>query len=68
MTAPSLSERLAVFERDLLVATLRDTNYNVHRTATVLGVDRGRLYQKLKRFGITLNRHHLAPESAQDSR
>jgi transcriptional regulator of acetoin/glycerol metabolism len=51
----SLPEMLAGNELRLIVLTLQDQNWNVSRTARVLGIARATLYEKLKKYGITRN-------------
>jgi DNA-binding NtrC family response regulator len=43
---------LAEVEKSVIGATLRRNEGNVKETATVLGIDRSTLYDKLKRYGI----------------
>jgi DNA-binding NtrC family response regulator len=43
---------LAEMERLMIEATLRRTGGNVKEAAASLGIDRSRLYEKLKRYGI----------------
>ncbi|MDR0466394.1 MAG: sigma 54-interacting transcriptional regulator [Deltaproteobacteria bacterium] len=51
----SLPEMLANNELRLIVLTLQDQNWNVSRTARVLGIARATLYEKLKKHGIARN-------------
>ncbi len=37
-------------EKEHILATLEHTNWNMTRTAEILGIERSTLYQKLKRF------------------
>jgi DNA-binding NtrC family response regulator len=43
---------LAALERRHIERVLRQENGNITRTATALGIDRGTLYNKLRRYGI----------------
>jgi transcriptional regulator with GAF, ATPase, and Fis domain len=43
---------LAEIERDVILATLKLNDGNKKRTATVLGIDRRTLYNKLKLYGV----------------
>jgi transcriptional regulator of acetoin/glycerol metabolism len=52
----SLPEMLANNELRLIVLTLQDHNWNITRSARVLGIARATLYEKLKKYGIS--RHH----------
>jgi transcriptional regulator of acetoin/glycerol metabolism len=36
----------------LIVATLQRTNGNIRESATMLGIDRSTLYEKIKRYEI----------------
>jgi len=49
----SLPEMLASNELRLIILTLQDQNWNVTRSARVLGIARATLYEKLKKYGIT---------------
>ena len=49
----SLREIMDGFEREVLLASLARTQWNVKRTATELGLSRAALYSRLRRFGIT---------------
>lgn len=40
-------------ERETILATLRENQWNIRRTAAVLGVARSTLYLKIKKFNIT---------------
>ena len=43
---------LAALERRHIERILREENGNITRAATALGIDRGTLYNKLRRYGI----------------
>jgi transcriptional regulator of acetoin/glycerol metabolism len=49
----SLKEILDGFEKEVLLATLARTGWNVKQAAVELGVSRAALYTRLQRFGIT---------------
>ncbi|MDR2696081.1 MAG: sigma 54-interacting transcriptional regulator [Deltaproteobacteria bacterium] len=51
----SLPEMLASNELRLIILTLQDQDWNVTRTARMLGIARATLYEKLKKYGITRN-------------
>jgi two-component system nitrogen regulation response regulator NtrX len=40
------------FERDFIVKTLEQNEWNISRTAQVLGIERSHLHRKIKSFGI----------------
>jgi len=48
--APGIS--LSEMERLLLTATIRHTGGNIKAAASILGIDRSTLYEKIKRYGI----------------
>ena len=39
-------------EKVLISATLKGTNGNITEAASMLGIDRSTLYEKIKRYGI----------------
>jgi len=43
---------LAEVEKQVIPAVLEDTGWNVKAAATVLGIDRSTLYEKIKKYGI----------------
>ena len=48
----SLRDARHEFERDFIVKVLREHEWNISRTASVLGVERSHLHRKIKSFGI----------------
>ncbi len=50
----TLREARDAFEKDFLTRKLGENNWNVSRTAEVLGVERSNLHRKIKAFGIKL--------------
>ena len=54
----SLDAMLAYLERDIVLETLKKTNYNISKTASQLQIPRSRLYRILKR-------HNLNPETLE---
>ena len=54
----SLDAMLAYLERDIVLETLKKTNYNISQTASQLQIPRSRLYRILKR-------HNLNPETLE---
>ncbi len=51
----SLKEGLAEPTKDLILATLKDCQYNRSRAAERLGINRATLYNKIKKYGIKLH-------------
>lgn len=51
---PTLKEAKDAFERDFILKKLRENNWNMTKTAEVLGIERSNLYKKIKALGITL--------------
>jgi DNA-binding NtrC family response regulator len=43
---------LVAMEKVLITATLRHTGGNIKESATILGIDRSTLYEKIKKYGI----------------
>ncbi len=48
----SLKDARQEFEKDFILKTLKDNEWNVSRAAAVLGVERSHLHRKIKSFGI----------------
>jgi DNA-binding NtrC family response regulator len=48
---------LATMERVHIATVLDDANWNISRAATTLGVDRGTLYAKIKKYGLQRPEH-----------
>ena len=51
-----LKEAKDAFERDFLAKKLSENNWNISRTAEVLGVERSNLHRKIKSYGIDVPR------------
>ncbi len=51
-----LQEAREAFEKEFILRKLRENNWNISRTAQVLGVERSHLYRKLKYYGIDTER------------
>ena len=45
---------MTVEERNFIIATLDDNDWNREETAKVLGIDRKTLYRKMKKFDIAI--------------
>ncbi|MBY0471045.1 sigma-54 dependent transcriptional regulator [bacterium] len=50
--AKNLRDARQEFERDLILKTLKEQDWNVSKTASVLGIERSYLHRKIKSFGI----------------
>jgi len=48
----NLRDARAEFEKEFILRTLKDNDWNVSKTASVLGVERSHLHRKIKSFGI----------------
>ena len=49
---PAVGRTLKDMERAHIERICRETNCNVSKAARILGIDRGTLYKKLKRYGL----------------
>jgi len=56
-------DRLAAYERQILIAEFKKQNGNISKMALSLGMDRSHLYTKLKTYAIFLKREKRSPES-----
>ena len=50
--AKNLRDARQEFEKDFIVKTLRENDFNVSKCAQILGVERSHLHRKIKSFGI----------------
>lgn len=50
--AKTLKESLEEFEKNIILNTLKQVNYNKEQTAKILGIDLATLYRKLKKYQI----------------
>lgn len=50
----ALSDRVQVFEREVILAELKRTHHNMSLTAKALGLERSHLYKKAEQLGIDL--------------
>jgi two-component system nitrogen regulation response regulator NtrX len=48
----SLKDARHGFEREFILKTLKENDWNVSKTATILGVERSHLHRKIKSYGI----------------
>jgi DNA-binding NtrC family response regulator len=49
-----LADRVQGFERDVILAELKRTNYHITNAAKALGLERSHLYKKAEQLGIDL--------------
>ena len=67
MTEPSLvtlPEQIERFERSVIEDRLRKNHYNFHKTAQQLGMNRGTLYNKVKKYRIPIREDAQGSEPA----
>lgn len=50
----SLKEARDAFEKDFILKKLKDNNWNMTKTAELIGIERSNLYKKIKSLGIPL--------------
>jgi DNA-binding NtrC family response regulator len=50
--APPAGMTLQEMEKHLIVATIQSTGGNIKESASILGIDRSTLYEKIKRYEI----------------
>ncbi|MGB9710250.1 MAG: sigma-54-dependent transcriptional regulator [Thermodesulfovibrio sp.] len=50
----SLKQARDAFEREFILRKLKENNWNMTRTAEMIGIERSNLYKKIKAFGIVL--------------
>lgn len=50
----SLREARDAFERDFIMKKLRENNWNMSKTAELIGIERSNLYKKIRSLGIPL--------------
>ncbi len=50
----SLREARDAFERDFILKKLKENNWNMTKTADIIGIERSNLYKKIKSLGIPL--------------
>jgi two-component system NtrC family response regulator len=55
-TKATLYETLAYVEREMIVRALRETDYVQSHAATLLGIGKSGLNQKIKKYGISVNK------------
>ena len=50
----SLSKAKELFEKNYIINMLRENDYNISKTARILGIDRSNFFKKLKKLGIKI--------------
>ncbi|RYZ96577.1 MAG: sigma-54-dependent Fis family transcriptional regulator, partial [Proteobacteria bacterium] len=50
--AAGLKEAKSLFEREFIIRKLKENDWNISRTATMLGIERAHLHRKIKAFKI----------------
>ncbi|HWY59968.1 MAG TPA: sigma-54 dependent transcriptional regulator [Terriglobales bacterium] len=58
-----LAERVQNFERDVILAELKRTNYHITNAAKSLGLERSHLYKKAEQLGIDIHKQRREEES-----
>ena len=51
-TAKNLRDARSDFEKDFILQTLKENDWNVSKAASVLGIERSHLHKKMKSYGI----------------
>jgi two-component system nitrogen regulation response regulator NtrX len=59
-----LAERVQFFEREVILAELKRSNYHITNAAKALGLERSHLYKKAEQLGIDLQALRQEPGSA----
>ena len=65
-TAGPLSHRVDAFEREVILAELKRSNYNVSQAAKSLDLERSHLYKKAEHLGIDLRSVRREQESGRE--
>jgi len=52
---PSLRDFREAMERQYILETLEENDWNISRTAQVLGIERTNLHKKIKALGLSRN-------------
>jgi two-component system nitrogen regulation response regulator NtrX len=50
--ARNLRDARQEFEKEFILRTLKEQDWNVSRTASILGIERSHLHRKIKSYGI----------------
>jgi two-component system, NtrC family, nitrogen regulation response regulator NtrX len=56
VTAGPLADRVQNFEREAILAELKQQNYHITNTARALGLERSHLYKKAEQLGIDIQK------------
>jgi len=59
----TLSDRVANFEREVILAELKRSNFHMTNAAKVLGLERSHLYKKAEQLGIDIRKQRREEES-----
>ena len=59
----TLSDRVDYFERDVILAELKRSNFHMTNAAKVLGLERSHLYKKAEQLGIDIRKQRREEES-----
>ena len=59
----TLSDRVEGFEREVILAELKRSNFHMTNTARVLGLERSHLYKKAEQLGIDIRKQRRDEES-----
>jgi two-component system nitrogen regulation response regulator NtrX len=62
-TSGTLADRVQNFERDMILAELKRTNFHMTNAAKVLGLERSHLYKKAEQLGIDIRKQRREEES-----
>jgi two-component system nitrogen regulation response regulator NtrX len=49
---PLLKDARDAFERDYIIRKLRENNWNISKTAELIGIERSNLHRKIKAYSI----------------
>jgi two-component system nitrogen regulation response regulator NtrX len=58
-----LAERVQKFEREVIIAELKRSNYHITNAAKSLGLERSHLYKKAEQLGIDIQKQRREEES-----
>ena len=63
-SAGPLADRVQNFEREAILAELKQQNYHITNTARALGLERSHLYKKAEQLGIDIQKTRRAEDAA----
>jgi DNA-binding NtrC family response regulator len=58
-----LAERVQGFEREVILAEIKRSNYHITNAAKALGLERSHLYKKAEQLGIDIQKQRREEES-----